>query len=192
MISYLLAGPAVEPLTLAEAKAWLRVDGDAEDGLLATLIAAARIHLESTTGTALLAQSWRVVLDCWPADRVVRLPVAPLRSLTAIRAYDAEGEAHIVPLAQFQAETAVAPARLLLPATIDGMPALRERLGLEIDYKAGCAENAADVPQDLRQALLVLVAHWFENRDAVIVAGSGAVVPAGFDRLVAGYGAVRL
>ena len=56
----------------------------------------------------------------------------------------------------------------------------------------GFGEAPADVPADLRQALLGLVAHWFEHRDAVIVAGSGTVVPTGFDRMVAAYKRVRL
>ena len=68
MISYLLAGPAGEPVSLAEAKAFLRLDSDAEDGLLATLIAAARLHIESVSGKALLRQTWRLVLDDWPAE----------------------------------------------------------------------------------------------------------------------------
>ena len=118
MISYLLSGPAEEPVALAEAKAWLRVDGDDEDGLIATLVTAARVHVESVTGRALVTQSWRLVLDAWPADRMVRLPVAPLQSLTAIRAFDDLDDEHTVPLAQFTAETAVTPARLLLPATV--------------------------------------------------------------------------
>jgi uncharacterized phiE125 gp8 family phage protein len=192
MISYLLAGPATEPVTLAEAKAWLRLDGGDEDGLVTTLIAAARIHIESTTGRAMLTQSWRVVLDGWPLDRTVTLPVAPLQTLTEIRAYDADGAFTTIALAQFQAESAVAPARLLLPPAITGMPALRERLGIEVDYVAGYGDDASAVPEDLRQALLVLVAHWFEHRDAVITAGAGTLIPLGFDGMVAPYKRVRL
>ncbi|MHB1110844.1 MAG: head-tail connector protein [Devosia sp.] len=185
MISYLLAGPALEPVTLAEAKAFLRVDDGAEDGLIATLITAVRLHIESTTGQALIAQNWRVVLDCWPAERVVRLPVAPLITLTAVTAYAADGALHAIGLAQFQSEAA--PARLLLPRTIDGMPVTRERQGIEIDYAAGFGSAAGDVPADLRQALLVLVAFWFEHRDT-----ASEAVPSGFDRLVAPYRSVRL
>lgn len=69
---------------------------------------------------------------------------------------------------------------------------MRERQAIEIDYVAGYGPDAADVPADLRQALLVLVGYWFANRDAVIVAGSGAAAPLGFDRLVANYRRVRL
>lgn len=188
MTSYLLAGPAAEPLTLAEAKAFLRVDDNAEDALIATLVSAARLHVESVGGRALLAQSWRVVLDRWPADRRVMLPVAPLLALTGITAYGADGEPHEIALAQID-RTA---SELLLPKVVAGMPELRERQGLEIDYVAGYGTEPAEVPADLRQALLALVAHWFEHRDAVITAGTGAVVPAGFDRLLAPYRRVRL
>ena len=185
MISYLLAGPATEPVTLAEAKAFLRLDDSAEDTLVATLIAAARLHIEATTGRALLSQSWRMVLDGWPQERAVRLPVSPLLSLTTVMAYDEAGGAHAIGLAQFQTEAA--PARLLLPATVEGMPVLRQRQGIEIDYTAGYGNGASDVPADLRQALLVLVGSWFEHRDS-----ASEPIPAGFGRLVAPYRAVRL
>jgi uncharacterized phiE125 gp8 family phage protein len=188
MTSYLLAGPAEEPVSLAEAKGFLKVDDTAEDGLITTLIGAARLHVEGVTGRALLAQSWRVVLDGWPESRQVRLPVTPLMAVTEINAYDEAGAAHELPLDQFLRE----PDRLLLPATVAGMPVLRERQGLEIDYVAGFGTEPADVPADIRQALLLLVGHWHEHRDAVIVAGSGSVVPSGFDRMVAGYRRVRL
>jgi uncharacterized phiE125 gp8 family phage protein len=191
MISYLLAGLAEEPVTLAEAKAWLKVDGADEDALLATLITAARLHLESVTGRALLTQSWRLVLDAWPAGGEVWLPVAPLSELTAIRAFDEDGDEHAIGLAQFLVEPGGTPTRLVLPATVAGMPVLRQRFGIEIDYVAGFGE-AADVPQELKQALLVLVAHWFEHRGAVVIAGSGAVIPFGFDRLIAPWREVRL
>lgn len=188
MISYLLAGPAEEPVSLVEAKAFLKVDDVAEDGLIATLIGAARMHVEGVTGRALLAQSWRVLLDAWPDDRVVKLPVTPFMALSEITAYDTAGAGHDVPLAQMLRE----PDRLLLPSEVAGMPVLRERQGIEIDYVAGFGTEPGDVPADIRQAMLLLVAYWFEHRDAVIVAGSGAVVPSGFDRLVAGHKRVRL
>lgn len=188
MTSYLLAGPAEEPVSLVEAKAFLKVDDTAEDGLITTLIGAARMHVEGVTGRALLAQSWRVVLDDWPDNRVIRLPVTPFMTVTEITAYDSAGGGHDVPLAQFMSE----PDRLLLPANVAGMPVLRERQGIEIDYVAGFGTEPGDVPRDIRQALLVLVGHWHEHRDAVITAGTGAIVPSGFDRLVAGHKRVRL
>ncbi len=188
MTSYLLAGAAQEPVSLAEAKAFLRLDDGAEDGLVTTLIGAARLHVEGITGRALLAQRWRVVLDQWPENGQVKLPVTPFISVAQINAYDVDGMAHTVPLVQFSSE----PDRLILPRVLGGVPVLRGRHAIEIDYVAGFGTEPEDVPADLRQALLVLVAYWFEHRDAVIVAGSGAVVPTGFDRLVAVHKQVRL
>ena len=192
MTAYLLAGPATEPVTLAEAKAFLRVDGSDEDSFIETLITAARLHAESVTGRATISQSWRVVLDAWPQGWRIDLPLAPLKSLTAIRAYDADGEATVLPLADFQPQSGPAPACVFLPSGVIDMPVLRDHNGIELDYVAGYGDTPETVPEDLRHAILTLVGYWFEHRDAVIVAGSGAVVPAGFDQLVAPYRAVRL
>ena len=192
MTAYLLAGPAAEPVTLGEAKAFLRVDGTDEDAFISTLITAARLHVESVTGRAMITQSWRMALDSIPANRRIGLPVAPLRALTEIRAYDADGVATVLTLAAFQPETGMAPAYLFVPVAIPDLPAIRANDAIEIDYVAGYGDAPEDVPADLRHAVLTLVGYWFEHRDAVIVAGAGAVVPAGFDRLVASYKAVRL
>ncbi len=192
MTSYLLAAPATEPVTLVEAKEFLRIEDTAEDGFINTLITAARLHVEGTTGRALIAQSWRVICDSWPADRTIRLPVAPLISLSAITAYDSEGNPTSLALAQFQPENKVAPASIFLPRPVTDAPALRERGGIEVDYVAGFGTSASDVPADLRQSVLTLVGYWFEHRDAVVIAGSGAIVPAGFDNLLCAYRRVSL
>ena len=82
--------------------------------------------------------------------------------------------------------------RQLAPRLPAGMPLLRDRGGIEIDYVAGFGNDASAVPVDLKQAVLSLIGYWFEHRDAVVIAGSGAVVPPGFDRLVSVYREVRL
>lgn len=190
MTAYLLAGPAAEPVTRAEAKAYLRLDDEAEDALVDTLITAARLHVEGTTAQAMIAQSWRLVRDAWPTDGTVKLPVAPLMSLTAVTAYDEAGTAHPIAIDQFEIDAAT--PRLLLPSEVEGMPALRRRQGIEIDYVAGHGETGADVPADLRQAVLALCAYWFEHRDAAVVSATDPVAPTGFDRLIANYRRARL
>ncbi len=192
MTSFLLSGPALEPVTLAQAKLFIRVSDSAEDSFITTLITAARLHVEGITGRALIAQSWRVIRDDWPSDRVVDLPVSPLISLSAITAYDENGVATALPLAQFQPETNVTPARIFLPSALSGVPILRQHSGIEIDYVAGFGSAASDIPADLTQAVLSLIGYWFENRDAVVIAGSGAVVPSGFDKMVLRFKRVGL
>ena len=88
----LLEGPAVEPVLLAEAKAHLRIDGDDEDDLIGALIVAARVAVETEIRRVLIAQSWRAILEEWPADGVT-LPIVPALSVEVVRAIDASGAA---------------------------------------------------------------------------------------------------
>lgn len=119
MPSIPLSGPAVEPVTLGEAKAYLRVEHDADDDVIAALIAGARVHVEAQTRRALITQSWRLIRDAWPADgRVAVLPV-PFRELIAARVYRFDGTTQAVETAGFIVEPASAPAVL---SYINGAP----------------------------------------------------------------------
>src|SRR3712207_2139074 len=95
MIPIFVSGPAVEPITLVEMKAYLRVDEDdaAQDDLISGLIKAARLTIEAASRRILVEQSWRVVLDRWPRDGVILLPLAPLIAVDTIRITNAAGTA---------------------------------------------------------------------------------------------------
>ena len=75
--------PAVEPVSLAQAKLRLRLDGDAEDALVASLITAARMTVERKAGLALVEQGWTLTFDAWPRGREIAIPLAPVRSTRA-------------------------------------------------------------------------------------------------------------
>lgn len=68
MSAILLTAPAVEPVSLAEAKAFLRVEHNDDDDLIGALAAGSRIHVEAQTRRALVTQSWRIALYEWPQD----------------------------------------------------------------------------------------------------------------------------
>lgn len=142
MTSTLIAGPGEEPVSLAEAKTWCRIDADDEDGLVNALIAAARLHVESLTGRALVTQTWRLTLDA-PASLLVELPVVPVSAIVS----GPDG-------AVLQGDA------VLLAAPVDA---------LSLDYTAGYGAASA-VPADLKTAVLALVAFWFEYRDSVTAA----------------------
>jgi uncharacterized phiE125 gp8 family phage protein len=163
----LLAGPAAEPITLAEAKAHLRVDGAAEDALIASLIITSRLHIEAALGLALITQSWSYRLDAWPKGGIVGLPIRPLQSITAVRVTDSAGTAETIEPARYLLDGASLPPRLLPAASPLPQPAVRWQ-GIAIDLVAGFGASAASVPAPIRQALLLLVAHWFERRDPVV------------------------
>jgi uncharacterized phiE125 gp8 family phage protein len=183
MSSILLTAPAVEPLSLAEAKAFLRVEHADDDDVITALIASARIHIEAQTRRGLITQSWRIFIDAWPADG--RLPVrpAPLQALSAARVYDADGNAQAVDLQAFVVDTAgsemaFAPWALAQPGRIAA--------GIELDVSVGYGAAAGDVPEPLRLAVRQLVAHWYENRGLATL-GAVIVLPSTVAALIAPY-----
>jgi uncharacterized phiE125 gp8 family phage protein len=181
--------PTVEPVTLAEAKAHLRLDGTVDDDLLTGLVRAARQDVEQATGMALLDQSWRLALDRWPASGTALLKVHPLRAVLSVTLYGSEGEASVLAPESYQVDALSRPARIHVDTA---PPALRAMNGVEIDFSAGFGETGADVPDLLRRAILLLVAHWYEFRAGFGPSDQPVSYPAGYGRLIAFYRAGRL
>ncbi len=189
MTHTLITPPAAEPLTLAQVKAHLRLDGNADDALLTSLIAAARRYLEATTGLALITQKLRFYFDDWPADGLIQPAIAPLQSVESVTVYDASGNPQPVSLDGHVLDAVSTPARLFLAA----QPATSRPLnGIEIDVTAGFGNTGADVPDTLKRAMLMHVALMYELRGAVLAEMQPAAVPAGYDRLVSPFRPVRL
>ena len=191
MSSILLTAPTVEPVSLTEAKAFLRVDTSDDDDLITALIVAARSHAEMQTRRALITQSWRLVRDAWPPDGRIEVLPAPLRAVTAARVYDAENVTHGVDTAAFTADVAAAPAILSFPPWSLQQPG-RPAAGIELDVQAGYGDAAADVPAPLRHAIKLLVAHWYENREMVAAGATLLVLPEMVSALIAPYRVLSL
>ncbi|MFL9502472.1 head-tail connector protein [Rhodopseudomonas palustris] len=184
----LLAGPAAEPWTVADLKSFLRVEHDADDAVIASLLTAARAQIEAWTGKMLLAQRWRLVLDAWPRDGRIVLRGGPLRALIAVRSYDERDYAHGLDLDSFVLNLAggvIASPPWALPE-----PG-RAVAGIELDLELGYGTAPDDVPAPLRHGVRTLVAQWYDNRGDAVDA-SAAVLPGGVAAMIAGYRAVAL
>jgi uncharacterized phiE125 gp8 family phage protein len=191
MSAILLTPPALEPVSLADAKHFLRVAHDDDDDVIAALIAAARVQVEAQTRRALIEQTWRLVRDIWPAaGRLPILPV-PLMEVTAIRVFEADGAPHVLDVDDFAIDTVSAPAVL---AFARGAPRAPGKLaaGIEIDIAAGYGDAADDVPAPLRQAIRMLVAHWYENRGVIAASGEVAAMPQSVSSLIAPFRVLSL
>lgn len=184
-----LMPPAVEPVTLAEVKAHLRLDTGEEDALLGALVRAARHHMETETGLCLIVRSLRLYLDDWPEGRVIQIARGPVQAVEAITVYDEAGAPVEVDAAGYVLDGTARPARLILPARPETARALN---GIEIDFSAGFGESGADVPDTLKRALLLHVAVMYELRGVLSLDEQPGAVPQSYDRLLAPHRLRRL
>ena len=190
MTALVTSPPALEPVTLAEARAHLRVTTTAEDALIERLVATARAEVERLTRRALINQGWRLYLDSWPPGRVVRFPVAPVASVDSLTVYDKDGLPVVLPPDTYTPRLNSEPPGFAVATGAGGLAPN----GIEIDFTAGYGAAADDVPEPLRQAVLLLAGFWFERRDGLAEAGSpqGLGLPGSLAALISGYRRVRL
>ena len=162
MSMQLITEPASEPVTLDEAKLFLRIDTTDDDALLASLITASRRLIEQTTRKCLLQQTWRFGVDRWPVTSLLRLPLAPLMSLSMVTVMDGTGNRLAQNLANFQ----INPTSV--PPTIQAKPlppiSMACEGGIQVDAVFGYGTTAASVPQPLRVAVLMVLAQFYETR----------------------------
>ena len=191
MALVMTTAPAAEPISLAEAKAHLRVDASDEDTLLLSLISAARMFVERTLGVALITQDWSYFLDHWPRSGTVVLPLAPAQGVASVKVHDAEGGSTEIDAESYEVDTLSEPARLVLMSAVPSA-ASRQLSAFEIAFTAGYGDEPEDVPAPIRHALTLLVAHWFERREPVEFGYAPQEVPATVAGLLLPYRRVRL
>jgi uncharacterized phiE125 gp8 family phage protein len=188
MPSILTVPPAIEPVSLSEAKAHLRIVHADEDQLLLLLIAAARRQVEARTGLVLIAQGWTQYLDDWPEEGIIALVPGPLSAFNDLVTYGEDDVAATIDPAHYFVEAASRPPRLLLRGSRAWARPGRIGNGIAITFTAGFGAAAEDVPAPLREAVLQLTAHGFEHRGTA----APPPVPLSVETLIAPYREVRL
>ena len=158
----LTAPPAGEPVTLAEAKAHLKLDTSDDDSLVTALITAARARAEWHTGRALMTQGWTLWLDAWPESGMIELPLPPLVAVTSITVHARDDSASTFDPARTVVDAV--SGRIALKQGAAAPLNLRVANAIEVAFTAGYGDVAADVPQLVREAILELVAFLYEHR----------------------------
>lgn len=175
--------PASEPLTLAEVKAHLRVKHASEDALITALIATARQHLEGLAahdgilGRALITQTVKLTLDAFPACGLIDLPRPPLLAVTAITYLDPDAAEQALATSVYAVDTAGLVGRVRRRAGQSWPETLADLGAVAITYTAGYGVAAA-VPQPIKQAMLLLIGHWYMSRTPVGVTAESFAVEA--------------
>jgi uncharacterized phiE125 gp8 family phage protein len=149
-----------QPISLTDAKAHLRVDGDDENSLISSLIDAAVSAVEEETGRALAAQTWAYSTTI--STGCLHLPLSPVTSVSSITYYDTDDVEQSLTVSDFYLLKDNDSA-YLEPKDGTVWPTTKSRAdALTVTFVTGYLS----IPPGLRQAVLLLLAHWFENREA--------------------------
>jgi uncharacterized phiE125 gp8 family phage protein len=181
----LITPPTFEPVTLTEAKAQCRIDIDDDDALIVGLIQAAREYCEAIDWCAYCTQTIELWLEDWPLDDEIELPRPPLQSVTSVEYYDVNDVKYTLPTTVYAADTVSVPGVVHL-RYLQNWPlvVLRDYNAICVTYVAGWDETAY-MPIVIKQAMLLLVGHWYENREAVTVGAVSRPIDFGVKALLA-------
>lgn len=168
----LATAPAAEPILLANATNHLKVDGSADDTLINRLIKTARERAEGITRRAFITQTWDLFLDAWPGRKIV-LPKPPVKSITGIYYTPDGGSETEFDSANYLLDQYSEPAVIVLKSTKNWpSDTLVEVNGIRVRFVAGYGASGDSIPEIYRQAMYLIIGHWYENREAILTSGA--------------------
>ena len=162
-------------ITTAEAKTHLKVDTTADDTLIGNLIAAAVQSAQIYTNRFFLTTQIIQYGDKWEDIKV--LFKSKVINVVSVKYYDSDNSLQTLSTDVWLADTKHQPARIGLKPNKD-FPALADRINaVEVTYKVGYGDTAADVPQGIKQAVLLTIGNWYQNREEVVVGRIATELP---------------
>jgi len=161
----LITPPSDEPVTLTEAKLFVRQDISADDALITSLISAARHEAETESQHVLITQTWDYTLEEFPPQRYIEIPHPPLQSVLGVYYTNDDGTEHTLSADKYIVDTVSTPGRVILKESEIWPTDVRDLDAVRIQFKAGFGDGAANVPADIRDAILTLIAFRYDNRD---------------------------
>ena len=168
--------PTSEPVTLDELRTHLRVDS-AFDSELTRLITAARKTVEAYLHRQLINATYAWSFDYWP-DYSFQIPVGPLSSVTSITYYDANSTQQTWAASNYQVDTTELLGTITLAANAT-YPILQtdKKNAITITFVAGYGSSASSVPDNIKQAILVMAGHWFETTTPAVTGTIATEIP---------------
>ena len=182
MLTQALTEPPVEPVTLADAKLWCRIDTDdtAQDAVVSLLITAMREYAENYTGRAFVQRQLRAIASCW--EPPLRLSRPPLVSVQSIQYVDQNGTRQTLSTSLYRVLTDREPG-LVVPEWNAAWPAVRNQEdAIWVNYTAGYAEGTgspsdyrANLPGALKLWMQARIATLYEQREQIMGSNQSAV-----------------
>lgn len=154
--------PAVEPVTLAEALEHVLEAAGVADAKIMSLIKAARIACENRIERSLISTPWVVAMDGFPSAVVLRQP--PIIAVQSVTYLDEDEVLQTLDPQDYLLDKASEPG-YLVPATGRAWPATFDRINaVQVNYTAGYGSLPTDVPEPLRQWILLAVGDMYDKR----------------------------
>jgi uncharacterized phiE125 gp8 family phage protein len=180
----LLEAPATTPVSLAEVRRQLRIEHEDDDLLLVRLInvAVAYTDVKGALGHAMISQKWGQWVTSTP-EQAVKLTLGPVISVDAVKYYDTDGNLQTDTLSNYEIY-GTQFAKTIGPKESFNWPVAEDRSdAIRIEYTIGYGTSASDVPDTLRHAMMMLIGHWYENRETTMM-DELSNIPYGFDALM--------
>ncbi|MEL6970493.1 MAG: head-tail connector protein [Bacteroidota bacterium] len=167
MTSYrVTSGPSDEPFQLQEVKDHLKVDFSTDDTLINALIVSARQNVENYTNLALMPQTVTQKFDSFYEDTwngLLELSVSPLIGIDSFQYKNSDGQSATFESADYIQHSFQSPPRISLAEGKSWPTTANEDQAITVVYQAGFA-SADAVPKLIKQAMLLMIGHWYENR----------------------------
>lgn len=197
------------PITLDEVKQHLVVEHADDDALIMRYIVAALDYAEAKTELSLRVRRYRVFGRCWPAGGVI-LPYGPVRQIQTVRYLDSDNAEQTIPTDDFDVYENLGNAVVDFHITPPSVGSTR-RDAVAVEYLAGYgsitgitvnqygfpytlpivlgqggsleAGSGTTLPNSLRHGIFMLIGHWYENRETIVVGTSSSKMAHAADSL---------
>lgn len=184
MIVELSVEPEVEPVSLSEMKAHLRVDSTVDDAYITSLITSARRHCEEYAWRSFCTQTWTMTLDAFPSG-VIELPRGRVQSVV-VQYYDEDGELQTLDAEEYVTSFSDARSRIA-PISGGSWPETEDRIGAVLIEVTGGYGDASDVPEPIKSAIKLHAGHLYANREDVVTGTIATKLPVGVERILDPY-----
>ncbi len=186
----LKTGPATTAISLAEAKAFLRVDSDYDDddAYITSLIGVATNVVEQFTRRRLITQTYNIYYDEFPP--FMDLQVGNVANVTHVKYYDTDNTLQTLDTSQYDVDIRVKPGRIY-QAEDGNFPDTYERANsVEVEFVVGSA--ASDVEDAIKQAMYIVIGRYYENRQDVVMGTQVNELPLMVEHLLTPYRLLEL
>lgn len=160
----LVTPPYQEPLDVLEVKDYLRISSTDDDTYLTALIIAARKYCENYQNRAYITQIWDMSLDDWP-NGIITIPKGNLQTINSVKYKNSSGIETTIANTEYVYSTKGILGRLT-PAYGKSWPSFTPYPldAININFSAGYGSSSDKVPETVKQAMYLLISHWYENR----------------------------